>query len=210
MVARRPLTQVGDGEIGELPTGDTLVGGVGVPGTTTELGVTVWGGTSGGSLADAGVRNYGKSATDPTVPPPAAGDRYYNTALEMWMTYDGTRSKWLGPRDCIWFGRSGNTGSNAYYRGPGNRLYSAVQGRYSEHAGTIISITYTRADVDAATFEVTADGVAIAELASSAIKGKSITLDADFSVDEVLGVRNKAGSNTTRHVHGWAVWRWRL
>ena len=186
-------------------------GGVTTPGTTIDKGVTIWGGTTGSALEDAGVRNYGKSATDPTPPPtPSDGDRYYNTALKMWMTYDGARSKWLGDRGHIWFGRSGNTGTGSYYRGPGNRLYSSSIGRMAEHNGTVISISITRNDTDAATFEVTADGIAIAELASSAVKGKDITLNANFNADAVLGARNKAGGNTTTHVHGWAVWRWRI
>jgi len=172
--------------------------------------VAVWGDTSGGSLADAGVRNYGTSATDPAAPSPAAGDRYYNTALEMWMTYDGTRTKWLSERTAeLWFGRSGNTGTGAYYRGPGNRAYSSTIGRHATHDGTIVSLTYTRADSDAATFQVTADGVTISTLASASQKGESLTLNNDFAAGAVLGGRNAAAGNTTRHVQGWAVIRWR-
>ena len=188
----------------------TVPGGPSTPGTTTELGVAVWGDTSGGSLADAVVRNYGKSATDPAAPTPGDGDGYYNTALNMRMTYDGSRSKWLSERTAeLWFGRSGNTGTGAYYRGPGNRAYSSTIGRNATHDGTIVSLTYTRADSDAATFQITADGVTISTLASAAQKGESTTLDNDFSAGAVLGARNAAGGNTTRHVHGWAVIRWR-
>jgi hypothetical protein len=189
----------------------TVPGRPTTPGTTTELGVTVWGDTSGGSLADAVVRNYGKSAGDPTLPPPAGGDRYYNTALGMWMTYDDTRTKWLSERTAeLWFGRSGNTGAGAYYRGPGNRAYSSTIGRNATHDGTIVSLTYTRADTDAATFQVTANGATISTLASAAQKGESITLNNDFAAGAVLGARNAAGGNATRHVQGWAVIRWRV
>jgi len=93
-------------------------GGVTTPGTTIDLGVVVWDGLTGTAIGDAGIREYGKSATDPTVPTPADGDGYYNTALNMRMTYDGSRSKWLSERTAeLWFGRSGNTGAGAYYRG---------------------------------------------------------------------------------------------
>jgi hypothetical protein len=185
-------------------------GGVTTPGTTIDLGVVVWDGLTGTAIGDAGIREYGKSATDPTVPTPADGDGYYNTALNMRMTYDGSRSKWLSERTAeLWFGRSGNTGTGAYYRGPGNRAYSSTIGRNATHDGTIVSLTYTRADSDAATFQITADGVTISTLASAAQKGESVTLDNDFSAGAVLGARNASGGNTTQHVHGWAVIRWR-
>ena len=185
-------------------------GGVTTPGTTIDLGVVVWDGLTGTAIADAGIREYGKSAADPTVPTPADGDGYYNTALNMRMTYDASRSKWLSERTAeLWFGRSGNTGAGAYYRGPGNRAYSSTIGRNATHDGTIVSLTYTRADSDAATFQITADGVTISTLASAAQKGESVTLDNDFSAGAVLGARNAAGGNATRHVQGWAVIRWR-
>jgi hypothetical protein len=185
-------------------------GGVTTPGTTIDLGVVVWDGLTGTAIGDAGIREYGKSATDPTLPTPGDGDGYYNTALNMRMTYDGSRSKWLSERAAeLWFGRSGNTGAGAYYRGPGNRAYSSTIGRNATHDGTIVSLTYTRDDTDAATFQITADGVTISTLASAAQKGESTTLDNDFSAGAVLGARNAAGGNTTRHVHGWAVIRWR-
>lgn len=185
-------------------------GGVTTPGTTIDLGVVVWDGLTGTAIGDAGIREYGKSATDPTVPTPGDGDGYYNTALNMRMTYDGSRSKWLSERAAeLWFGRSGNTGTGAYYRGPGNRAYSSTIGRNATHDGTIVSLTYTRNDTDAATFQITADGVTISALASAAQKGESVTLDNDFSAGAVLGARNASGGNTTQHVHGWAVIRWR-
>jgi len=185
-------------------------GGVTTPGATIDLGVVVWDGLTGTAIGDAGIREYGKSATDPTVPTPADGDGYYNTALNMRMTYDGSRSKWLSERTAeLWFGRSGNTGAGAYYRGPGNRAYSSTIGRNATHDGTIVSLAYTRADSDAATFQITADGVAISTLASAAQKGESVTLDNDFSAGAVLGASNASGGNTTQHVHGWAVIRWR-
>jgi hypothetical protein len=51
---------------------------------------------------------YASSATDPTTPAPVDGDRYYNTNLEMWMFYSGSRSKWLSIETATFqFGRNG-------------------------------------------------------------------------------------------------------
>lgn len=186
------------------------------PGSSVDLGVPVFDGTGGDILADSGVRNYGKLANDPTGsggpgdPAPASGDTYWNTVLDMKMYYDDTRAKWLSfDTDHLWFGRSGNTGAGAYYRGPDRRAYSATIGRHAEHNGTIVSITYSRNDIDSATFEVTADGTAISVLASSALKGKDITLNNNFAADQILGARNETGGNTTTRVAGWIRWRWR-
>jgi hypothetical protein len=72
-----------------------------------------------------------------------------------------------------------------------------------------VALGYTRSDTDAATFEVTAAGVASGELASAALKGKSNALDSNFAEDAVLAVRNKAASATTSNVNGWFTVRWR-
>jgi len=194
-------------------TWDTPAGGGGItgPGTTIDRGVVVWDGTIGGAVDDSGVRNYGVSSTDPTVPAPGPGDTYYNDVIEMPMCYDDVRGKWLSVETAeLWFGRNNNTGAGAYYRGPGNKQYSATVGRNAEFEGTIVSLTYTRSDTDAATFEITASGVAIATLASSAVAGQDLTLDADFAQGDILGGRNQSGGNTTSNVHAWARIRWRV
>lgn len=200
---------------GELLTrsGATLVGttasGVAGPGASVDKGIAVWDGTGGATLADSGLRNYGASATDPTTPSPADGDTYYNTALNMHMNYDGSRSKWLSRETAeITFNRNGNTGAGAYYR-VGARAMAANRGRTAEWNGTVVSISYTRNDVDAATFEVAAGGTSIATLASAANTGSTVTSDGDFSQGDVLSVRNQAGSNVTRHVIGFVRLKWR-
>ena len=129
----------------------------------------------------------------------------------MQMYYDGTRSKWLSSETAqIAFGRAGNVGAGAYYRGIDRRSYSATNGRDAEHAGTVVAIAYTRNDTDAATFEVTAAGSSIASLASSATSGSDSTLDGGFTAGQVLGVRNQSGGNTTSQVMGWATVRWQV
>lgn len=185
-------------------------GGITGPGVTIDRGVVVWDGTGGAAVDDAGVRNYGADVADPALPVPSDGDTYYNSLNSMQMIYDGTRSKWLSTETAdLWFGRNNNTGAGAYYRGPGNKQYSSTIGRNAEFNGTIVSITYTRSDADAATFEVTAGGVAIATLASAAVSGQDLTIDADFSQGDILGGRNQSGGNTTSNVHAWARIRWR-
>ena len=158
-----------------------------------------------------GIQHYTSSAADPTTPAPSDGDRYYNTALDMEMRYDSTRSKWLSVETSVMeFGRNGNTGGGSYYRGPGNRAYSSASGRTAEFNGTIVSVSYTRTDTDSATFEVTANGTGIATLASSAAAGKDVTLNGNFTADQILAVKNQTGSNTTRNVLGWIRVKWRV
>lgn len=191
---------------------DTLNGTTGptTPGTTVDKGRTVWSGIAGNALEDVGLRDYGASATDPTTPTPADGDAYWNTTLKMQMYYDGSRSKWLSVNTSeIAFGRNGNTGPGAYYRGPANRAYSGTNGRHADHDGTVVAMTYTRNDTDAATFEVMADGVSISTLPSAATGGSDSTLDDDFNSGQVLGVRNQGGGNATSQVMGWVTIRWR-
>jgi len=156
-------------------------------------------------------RDFGPSATDP-VGSPNAGDFYYNTVLNMTMHYDSSRTKWLSAETSeIHFGRNGNTGVGAYYRGINGRSYSAIQGRYAEHNGTIVSFSYTRGDTDAAVFNVTSGGTTVSFLSSSAIGGSTETLSDDFAADTVLGVRNQsADGNTTTDVLGVARMKWRI
>jgi len=188
------------------PSSGDVVG----PASALDLEVAVFDGTTGKAVKGSGVRNYGSSASDPASPSPNNGDTYYNTAISKQMIYDSTRTKWLSIESAqIAFGRQGNTGAGAYYRGIDRRPFTAARGRVAEFNGTVVAITYVRNDADAATFEATANGTSIATLASSANSGKDKTLNADFSEDNILGVRNQAGGNTTSGVMGWVTIRWR-
>jgi hypothetical protein len=160
-----------------------------------------------------GVRYYGVSTTDPTTPTPQDGDQYYNSVLDMNMYYDGGRAKWLSVEtETIFFGRNGNTAAGNYYRVGDGLAYSSTNGHIAVENGTIIGIGYTRDDTDSATFEVTAGGTLItgAVLASTATSGKTKTLNSDFNEDDILGVRNQAGGNTTSVVNGWVRIKWRV
>ena len=138
------------------------------------------------------------------------GDRYYNTTLKTWMTYDASRSKWMSMDSVtIQTGRQGDTLATAYYRGVNGLTLSSTIGYPALWDGTIVGLSYTRSDTDAATFEVVAGGTAIAELASSAGSGYSTALDGDFSQGDILAVRNKTGSGTTSNVQIWITIRWR-
>lgn len=158
-----------------------------------------------------GVRNYGKLGADPAVgPAPTDGDTYYNTALRMQMTYDGFRSKWLSVEsNKYFFGRNGATATGQYYRTIDGRVMSATLGWYADFSGTVVSVTYTRSDNDAATFEIVRNGVVIGTLASAATGGRTVAINADFSFGDVLAVRNAAGGNVTSDVVGTIRVRWR-
>jgi hypothetical protein len=157
------------------------------------------------------VRHYPSSITDPSSPAPAAGDRYYNTTLNMEMRYDGSRSKWLSvDSDMLNAGRRGNTAAGSYYRGATNANMSATRGYYALYAGTVTAFGYTRTDTDAATFAIRANGSDIATLASAATAGSSTVLDADFSEGDILALFNDGAGNTTSNVIAWVKIHWRV
>lgn len=179
--------------------------------TVTDLGIVTWDGTGGVTIRDSGIRHYGKSATNPVSPAPAQGDIYYNTSINMMMEYDSTRSKWLSVETTSFqFGRNNNVPAGTYYRGIDGRVFSSSVGFPAYFDGTVVSIGYTRTDSDAATFEVTADGAAVASLASAATTGIDTTTNSDFSSGDILAVRNAAGGSTTSNVQGWVRIKWRI
>ena len=166
---------------------------------------------TGTTLAGGIGKRYPAAATDPVSPSPADGDRYYNTSLRMEMFYDGSRTKWLSVEvGEIEFGRAGNTAAASFYRGMDSIVMSSTTGRHAEYNGTVVSLAYTRSDSDAATFEVTANGTNVATLASSAVSGRSLTLDGNFNQGDILAVRNQSGGNTTSDVSGKVRVRWRV
>ncbi len=158
-----------------------------------------------------GVRNYGKSAVNPMAPPPTDGDTYYNTVLRMQMTYDGLRSKWLSiEAETIQFGRNGNVGANQYFRAINGRIMSASLGHYAERSGTIVSLSYTRSNSDAAIFDIEASGVSTGSVVPTAsTSGRSITLNSDFNFGDILAVRN-TGANVMSDVIAKFRVRWRV
>lgn len=178
------IAGIADGEVVRR-TGTTLAGGVG--------------------------KRYPNAATDPVSPAPAAGDTYFNTALNTLMEYDGSRSKWLSvSENVLRAGRNGNTAAGTYYRGADSLILSATSGVPAYFNGTVVAIGYTRTDTDAATFEVTANGTSIASLASSAVSGVTTASNGNFVAGDVLAIRNAAGGNTTSDVQVWVRVKWRV
>ena len=152
--------------------------------------------------------DYGSLSANPSISP-SDGDRYFNTMMAMDMFYDGTRSKWLSKdMQTLNFGRKGNIGPGLYFRGMDSVAMSQDNGYYTPFSGTVIGLTYTRNDLDAATFEVVADGTMVETLSSAAVKGHDMTLDGDFSDNSVLAIRNQAAGNTMKEVVGTVVFRW--
>jgi len=184
-------------------------------GTGWVLAVTLLAGgrlPDGGGAGEVGGDRYPPSVTDPTVPAPNGGDVYYNTVLKKKMFYDAGRAKWLSIEVCTFeAGRAnGITAAGAYYLGIGLKAFSTVNGYVAGFNGTVVAFNYTRDDVDPAPFEITDDGVAIAEIASAALKGEDTTLDADFASASVLGIKNKSGGNATDGVMSQVTMRWRV
>lgn len=154
---------------------------------------------------------YPPSATDPAAPAAVGGDQYYNTALGMLMIYDSTRTKWLSADSAVFaFGKAGNLAGGSYMNGPDGIAFSATNGFRAPWNGTCVSLSYTRDDSDAATFEVTNSGASLSTLASAAVAGSTTTLNNNFSAGDILGVRSQAGSNTMTNPEGWFQIRWRV
>ena len=160
-----------------------------------------------------GVTYYGNSAGNPTARAGGFqdGDHYYDTTIDMEMRYDSTRAKWLSVEAAfIYFGRNGSTPTPGFYRGSADGLVmSSTSGFYAAYNGTIVGLGYTRADTDAATFDVVESGTSRATLASSAVAGVSNALDGNFSQGGILAVANQTGGNITTDVSGWVKVKWR-
>lgn len=155
-----------------------------------------------------GPKHYANSTTDPTVPTPAEGDRYYNTTLDMEMRYDSTRSKWLSVESFSFQSSDAGALTNGSYHQNGNVRFTSTRGLTAHFDGTVVSLSYTRSDSDAASVAVTSGGTTVATLASSATSGQSTSLDGDFTQGGVLGTRND-GANSMSNSQVWVRVRWR-
>lgn len=195
-------------------------GDVDGPGSSTDNAIARFDGTTGKIIqnSSATIDDNGRiqgtfihppGTSDPSSPTPIDGDRYYNTSLQMWMTYDDSRDKWLSDAMAIFqFGRNGSTPSGGYYRGVNGLTLSATIGYVVPWNGTVIAAGYSRSDTDSADFELTDDGTTIATGASTAVSGYSNSLDANFAQGSVLAARN-GGPNATTDVQGWFLVKWR-
>lgn len=212
----------------EISSGDSLVGEGNVSGDGGDVPIT--GGSSTGGNGDGGdvvltpgsgngtgvdgvvivngPKHYANSATDPTDPAPAEGDRYYNTTLEMEMRYDGSRSKWLSVESDVFSGSDAFFLTNGTYLQFGNVRMSATNGFPAHFDGTVVSFGYTRDNTTASSFEVTDGGSTIATVATSTASGQDTTLDANFSQGAILAVRNGGAGFMTNPI-AWVRVKWR-
>ena len=166
--------------------------------------------TATGSLSISGTinghRHYPASAVDPTVPAPAAGDRYYNTVLETEMRYDGTRAKWLSVDSItIQVGRRGNTQQGSFYRMTDGLAMTIGTLGVSVPKGTITRIGSVRqgGQNNPAVVEILSGGGVIASLSQAVGPSHDAdeTIDADVDASGFISIRNKAGLARTRNVH---------
>jgi len=165
--------------------------------------------TSGRYTEAADGSIFASGAADPGGAP-SEGDMYYNTTLQMWMSYDAVRGKWLSfEGDTFQVGQNGTVPVGTYYKGVAGKTLSSALGYTAPYNGTVITLTYTRTDTDATAFEVMASGVQIESVASAATTGYSNTLDGDFSQGDILAVRNDAAGNSTRDAQVWTRLKWR-
>jgi hypothetical protein len=158
-----------------------------------------------------GYRTYAASATDPSSPAPADGDRYFNTSLEMWMTYDGSRSKWLSEESAyIQFGRDGFTAVGSYFRGIDGQTLSDTIGYHAFWNGTIVGAAITIESSVTSDIQFTEGGTTRATLSLTAsVSERDTTLDGDFSQGGILAVRNASTGNTVDNCSGWFRVKWR-
>ena len=154
--------------------------------------------------------DYGVLASNPSGVTPVNGDMYYNSVLDMEMRYDSVRGKWLSIEAATFvFGRDNNVPSGVYFRGADGQVMSATEGWLAIRSGTVVGLGWTRADADAADFQITANGSTISTVPSSAISGRLNTLNDDFSFTNVLAARN-GGANTMSNVSAWIRVKWRV
>lgn len=165
------------------------------PGSVMDMEITRFNGTTGKIIEGCGIRHYGASATDPTSPTPQAGDKYYNTAINHEMCYDGSRSKWLSVATfCEGCGRNGSTKDGDYYRRYNGMELSSTTGSYVQ-TGTIIRIGYTTEKSSKHTFEVLVNGDVIASLYSNGASAAfNNELNGDFKAGP-MSARNQDGGD---------------
>lgn len=154
-----------------------------------------------------GIYTYPPSATDPTAnPTPANGDRYYNTNLNEWMFYDGSRSKWLGTSIITMeIGRAGTTPAGGPLRGPGNVVLTPGRG-VGVPKCTLIGMAIARSDTDAGSIELAREGSSLGSWSTDAafvqhdpnvdinagrLQARVLTVDMD-NVVVTMGFRRRA------------------
>jgi len=165
--------------------------------------------TTGRYTESAANKLYDPSATDPAGG--AEGDLYYNTVLDLWMSYDSARGKWLSVEVASFqTGHNGVTPVGNYYRGVSGKTFSNTIGYTAPYKGTVVGVTYTRGNAAATAFEVTANGALTTSSASAATAGLDNSLNGDFNQGDILALRNDAAGNSTQDAQVWVRMKWRV
>lgn len=144
-----------------------------------------------------GIHYYPVSATDPVSPAPSDGDRYFNSVLEEFVTYDGTRAKWLTTAQItIQSGASGPTAAGSYYVGMGGVAYTTNVG-HPVPKGTLVGLAFSHTNATTPSLEVLVGGSVIATLVSAGA-GYTVawTANADFN-EGIMQFRNKLSGGAT-------------
>ena len=159
-------------------------------------------------VTDVGIFDSG--AADPGGAP-SDGDMYYNTTLDMWMSYDEGRGKWLSfEGDTFQVGQNGNVPTGTYFKGVAGKTLSASLGYTAPYNGTVVTITFSQRDADDTDFEVMASGVQIGAIdTGGATSGYDNSVDADFSQGDILAVRNDVAGVGVRDAQIWVRMKWR-
>jgi hypothetical protein len=169
--------------------------------------------TTGRYTEAVDVKVYDPSAVDPVAPVPADGDIYFNTVLEVLMAWDAARGKWLAVGEGASFqvGHQGTIPVGTYFRGIDGKTLGATLGYVAPWNGTVVGMSFSRTNVDATTFQVTADGATIESVATGAnISGLDNSLDGDFNQGDILAVRNASGGDKTMDTQVWVRMKWRV
>ena len=172
----------------------------GAIGPTGPAGATGADGPTGATGPTGPSDQYPPSPTDPVSPPPTTGVRYYNTAINEQMVYDGTRAKWLSVATItILSGASGPTLPASFFFGMGDLAYGSNIG-HAVPKGTVTSVGFSQSGAMTSDLEVLVDNTVVTNLAVTAA---GITLDTAQNADFGQGLmkfRNKSTGATVSDV----------
>lgn len=180
----------------------TGAGDVSGPASSTDNALVRFDGTSGKSIQQAmsnpptmddngriqGTYTYAPSASDPAAnPTPAAGDRYFNTAIQQWMQYDGDRSKWLSVDTfSVQMGRNGTVASPGALRGINGLSLGSGRG-IPVPKSTLIYVGIARTDSDASQIAIGLNDSTIHTVSTSAMFVEETNTNVDVSGGRLQG-----------------------
>lgn len=145
--------------------------------------------------------------------PPASTDGalYYNTTIQMWMSYDESRGKWLSLEgDTFQVGQNGVVPVGTYLKGVAGKTLSSSIGYTAPFNGTVVSVSFSQAAADDTDFEIMASGAQVEAVnTGGATSGYDNALDGDFDQGDILAVMNDAAGTGVRDPQVWVRMKWR-